>query len=315
MAEEINNEPKWSLVRKILVPVGLGFKDKVLDQVLSRLMVSTLSVLLFFEFLTIPRSYGNIFEMISKISAFLTISLLLYSFKLLKKRIEKFYGMFDEVLAFHTRISVKKNSINTHFIIFIVCSSLCYVSSLCLILFSKELKSLLQPIITGISFEWHYPYTGLFFITWVFIPQYIIFELCNEYYNVLEFSNKFIERYLKYEPNFEIKYEVMEVIKKFEKNETDFKLIVYPMRRHIIMYNLFINFASFALLGYLLHINPYNFNTISSLLLFILFLDFYLIYTQTVIYCKSKVQWKLLTSINTWINTDDQEFVGKIFTN
>ena len=314
--ETIKDIPKWSLVRIILVPFGLSFKYKMLDRVLSALMVSSLSLFLTFISLSIIRSYENIYETLSKISTFLTLIILLYSFILLKKRIEKFFGMYDDVIEFHTKISIEKRLINPNIIVFIICFILCYVSTIYSLLFSKEIKFLLTPtiMINKILIDLHYPIAELSFMNWIFISQLIIFELCDKYYNVLEFSNNFIEWYLKYESNFEIRYKVLEVIEKFKENENDFKLIVYPMRKLIIMFNLLINFSGIAFILYLMHAKSNNLKTNSSVILFLLFLDIYLIYTQTVIHYKSKVQQKLLTSIKIWTNSNGQNFCGTIHT-
>ena len=43
-------------------------------------------------------------------------------------------------------------------------------------------------------------------------------------------------------------------------------------------------------------------------------IDFYYIYTQTVIFFKSRVKHKLMSNIETWINAPDYLFVGEIIT-
>ena len=155
----------------------------------------------------------------------------------------------------------------------------------------------------------HFPLSGFIVLLFSFGLIYLIFELCEKYYNLLEFSNKFIGRYLRYEPNLEIKEKVLEVIENFEENENDFKLIVYPMRKIILFLIISVNICATFLFQHSLETSSKL-----SCLSCIFFFNLYYIYTQTVIHYKSKVKSILLLNIETWINSPDQSFVGKIIT-
>ena len=155
------------------------------------------------------------------------------------------------------------------------------------------------------------PVTSFFCNFSIYFNQFIIYDLCDKYYKILKLSNNIIELYLKYEPSFENRYHIRKVIEKFEENENDFKYIVYPLRK-LIYYNLFIiNLISLFLFKQFIDSNT-CLSTKIYLLITISLWDLFLISTQIIIKFKSRIQTNLLKNISTWINSNNNVFVGKL---
>ena len=301
-------------VRYVLVPFGLSFKFKALDQVLSGLYISILAGLIILVTLSIPTLNNNLLMSIMKIIGLMSLFSILWAYILMKKRIEKFYGMYDEICASYHNIIQNKKNVFTPIIISCICFCLCYSLTFVISIYSVEFNKVFKPFNMSIKFCYHGPITGLMCSFSIFSFQFIIYELCDKYYDLLEFSNQFIEKFLKYKPDFVIRYQVREVIQKFGENENVFNLIVYPMRRLIILIHIFLNFFMISRLKHFNEINACLFTQLSLFSLLFVY-DFYLIYTQTVICLKSRIKNKFLSNIDTWINSSDDHSIGNIVTN
>ena len=297
---------KMDLVKILLIAFGLSLKYKVMDQILNGLIISMLSFLSLFFISTMPL-IADLWVGLEKLCSLCFPITTVCGYILLKRRIKKYYGMYGEISAFDVRFRRNRGNLTWSNLMFFLCFGMCYISSMNFD-FNNEIYSVQTDNIKFYLYH-HIPFTGFIFNLLIFGMIYLIFELCDRYYNLLDFSNKFIERYLKYEPNFEIRYQVLEVIKKFDENENDFKLIVYPMRKIFLI--LFISL--FIRVLFCFH-NSIEITSKLSCLSFIFFIILYYMYTQIVIYYKSKVKSLLLSNIDTWINSPYLTFVGRIIT-
>ena len=303
-----------NLVTLLLAPFGLTFKYKTLDQIISGLLLSLFITSWCFMAAILPFSNRSSTILVLKLTSFICFSSMVLAYILLKRRIEKFYGMYDEIVAFNTKRIPIKNYLDTSLVMFIICS---VCSFFCIIFnpfFYEKFVMIFHPFLSQQFLSYYFFLAIFYYLTMVFNFQFIIHDLCEQYYDLLEFSNQFIEWYLKYKPNFVIRYQVMEVIEKFKENENDFKLIVYPIRKLTFVFYLSLNIRLFFILSDLY--NLYGLYSLYFLLyfLFFIFTNLYYIYTKIVIHFKSKIQNKLLTNIETWIHTSDDQFAGKIIT-
>ena len=248
-----------------------------------------------------------------KISIIVCVISIICGYIIMKRRIEKFHGMYEAVTAFCSKIITDKNKPDTSLWFLYTCFILSYVCMNYMAFHCNEVNKIFQPLKLNIYLYHHIPITGFALIFSIYSCNYLIYELCDNYYNTLEFSNKIIKKYLKYKPDFVIRYKVLEVIKNFDENEKDFKLIVYPMRKILFILIVTINIACLTLTIFLVQLNV---DYISKLLwiLIIFPFDLYFFYTQIKTYFKSEIQRKLLFNIEKWINSSDDSFVGKIIT-
>ena len=298
------------LVRIILMVFGLSLEDKAMDQIMRGLIMSILSFVGLFFIISMP--YNRDFMVVlEKLGALCLLFFTICGYSLLKKRIEKFIGMYGAISAFDVRFRRKRSNVTWSTLILFVCFGMTYVSAIYYSFYNEEFNEIFSVRLNGIKLcvYHHLPLTGFITLLLLFGLIYLNFELCDKYYNSLEFSNKFIEKYLKYEPNLEIKDQVLDVIEEFEENENDFKLIVYPMRKIILMLTISADICFNTLFQH-----SFDVTSILSSFSCIFFFNLYYIYTQTVIHYKSKVKYILLSNIETWINSPDQQFVGKIIT-
>ena len=154
------------LVRYILVLFGLSLKYKTLDQCLSGLIISSLTFLSLMAPLSLTVPNENVYIISIKIFSFSSSLLIVWIYILLKKRIEKFYGMYDEISEYFSKITGVNNKYRENrwsTLALMVCSSLCYISTLVLMV-SEELNKIIKPLNLKISLYHHIPLTGLCFI-------------------------------------------------------------------------------------------------------------------------------------------------------
>ena len=103
------------LVQVILMIFGLSLKYKALDQILSGVLISMLSfVSLFF---IIPYNSDHL---VIKLSALCVALSSMCGYILLKRRTEKFCGMYGEISAFDVRFRRKRSNLAwSNFILFV----------------------------------------------------------------------------------------------------------------------------------------------------------------------------------------------------
>src|ERR1700712_5711458 len=108
-------------VRLVLTLFGLSGKYKSVDQFLSGLFISIMSILCFLLLLAIPVFNYSVSMLITKITSFMITLSLVLAYLLLKKRIGKFYGIYDENTAFNCKITRKQTKSNLSIFMFSIC--------------------------------------------------------------------------------------------------------------------------------------------------------------------------------------------------
>ena len=130
-----------------------------------------------------------------------------------------------------------------------------------------------------------------------FLMQFLYFEFCIHYYNVLNYSNNFIKKFLSFRPDVKICYIIDKVIQDFQENDTQYEKVLAPMRLSIWMSFITFNICIvFELLSVISKLDFAAYSVISSIFTF----NFYLILTQIIILNKSKSQNILLKTIENW---------------
>ena len=135
----------------------------------------------------------------------------------------------------------------------------------------------------------------------MFVIQFIHFEMCYKYYSLLCFYNQIIERFLKFKPNFVIKYLINETIDNFEVNESDLRQTVYPLQTIIVVMNVSNNLFNVFLAIYYWDYN-HHYIYVRVLYIYCFLSNLYFFSTQSLILYKKRIQYILLQNINEWKN-------------
>ena len=159
-----------NIIQVLLMPFGLSYKYKTLDQVLSGLIISFFSIVFLVILISLYAMKHNFLLIIVQICSLIYILSLILGFILLMKRIEKLYGMYEEILAFDTKIRPNKKKIGFSALITIIFFSLTYVCFLLLIFFNQELNKVFEQI----KIHYHGSITGFISFILIFILQFII---------------------------------------------------------------------------------------------------------------------------------------------
>ena len=300
------------LFQYMLVPFGLSFRFASIDYYFSGITVSIFGLF----FVTTVLSFGvfnDIKMVVLKISFLVTVLCLIRSFKLLQQNLEKFYEMYDEILAFDETHTPQTNKFGLSMIIFLLSFMLTYITGMYIVSTNSFINEIFELVNFKVYLYHHFAITSFYFVYWLYVIQFIVFEFLYKYYNVLNFNNKCLERFLCYKPDYLIVYKINDVINKFEENESNLKQIIYPLERTIVTMVLSFNFVMFMeILIYLDHNIDVIFIYMS--ILFMLFMSFYFVFTQTVIFKQRRVETILMKSIDQWKNAPDNAFIGRIVT-
>ena len=292
-----------NLFQYILLPFGLSLRHKTLDYIFSGISSSVFFLMAVTTLLSLPIN-TSIEVILLKISSFGLLFVWIWAYILLNKRSEDLYGMFDAILVFERNRTPKERlKFGFSLILFISCLMLSYVLSIHFTLSNIEFNLIFAPVQFEILFYHHAPLTFLFLIYWVFVIQFIHFEFCYKYNNLLKFSNTVIERYLSYRPDFVIRYQINEVIENFVENDKQFNKIIKPLKSIICLMILFVNFDIF--LTYI--VLGEDRNSITSYLIYSItfIINFYTIVTQIITSIKSEIQNTLIDNINNWRQLTD----------
>ena len=254
-------------------------------------------------FLSLP-FHSSIKIILFKAILLSSVTLLVRAYILMKRRSEDFIGMFDAILRFEENNYQKRRYFGLSFKTFIFCSVISYLSTLCIASFSKDLNEMLAIGHLKLLVYHHIALTGFYFTFWFFVIQYINYELCLRYYSVLNFSIDFIAKFLSFRPDFVIRYQIDEVIEKFEENDQQFNQTVNPLKRIIFPFILSINLMTYLSIsiGNDFITDPFITYTLYTNLLI---QDFYFVFTQISIHFKSNIQNVLINIIRVWKTCDD----------
>ena len=139
------------------------------------------------------------------------------------------------------------------------------------------------------------------FLYLYFVVQFVYYELCYKYYSFLNISNKLINNYIAFNPNFLIRHQIDEVINDFDENRQKCSKTLIPLKRIIWVFIILSN----VLLLFLYQCNiEYNVNTdINNVLfIFIVVINFYTIVTQVIIVKMSMIENILINTLTLWRN-------------
>ena len=295
-----------NLFQYILLPFGLSLEYKTLDNVFSGISFSVFSIYLLTTLMSIPLDL-SMDGLILKTSVLFVFLQLFRSYILLRRERENFFGQLDAVLRFERNKCPKERlKFGFSMISFISCLMLTYVSCVYIMLMNGEVNRLFSNHQVNILLYQHFALTGLYVVCWLFVIQFINFELRHKYYNVLKLSHDFIERYLSFRPNFLIRYQIDEVIDNFKKNIKQFNKTVDPLNRIIIEMMVILNIETYLLISQMKGSDQVQLS--SHFIYFPLtVLNIYFISTQIVIHIKSQIQSILIQKINIWKNSDQTD--------
>ena len=187
-----------NLFQYVLLPFGLSLRYKTLDYIFTGISTSIFGLMVGTTLLSLPMD-SSLNVILAKLVALLVEFFRIWAYVFMRKRSEDLYGMFDAILIFERNKTPKERlKFGFSLILFISCLMLSYVITILLTLLNIEINQLFVPLKFDILFCHHAAVTFLFVIYWTFVIQFIYFEFCYKYYNVLKFSNTVIEKYLSF---------------------------------------------------------------------------------------------------------------------
>ena len=149
------------LFQYMLVPFGLSFRFNSLDYYFTGITISIFGLF----FVTTVLSFGafNDTKMILLKANFLvTVSSMLWSFKLIKQKLEKFYGMYDEILAFDEMYIQSRNTFGFSLIIFLLSFTFTYITGIYVVLTNTFINEIFALAHLKIYLYHHFALTSLF---------------------------------------------------------------------------------------------------------------------------------------------------------
>ena len=283
----------------MLVPLGVSHKFKTLDNIFNGITLSIFGLFL----LTFGLSLATIstkYELIIKLCAFVSTLSRVKSHKVLKNNIKDFLGMTEAIEDFESKRCPNNFSFNYSLILFLLTFLSVYISCVFLVAsspFQDQIFNGFKIVHIKVMLSHHFTFTSFIPIYSTFLLQFLYFEFCIHYYNVLNFSNNFIKRYLSFRPDVRIRYIIDKVIEDFQENDSQYEKFLDPIRKSIWMIYLSFNICfSFELILLLI---KHDFTALAVISM-LFFFNFYFIFTQIFIYNKSKSQKVLLKTIEKW---------------
>ena len=283
------------------MPLGVSHKFKTLDNIFNGITLSIYGLFL----ITFVLSLANItteYELIIKLSAFVCVLTAVKTHKDLKNNIKDFMGMTEAIEDFESRRCPNNCQFSYSLIIFL----LSFLSTYILIAVTIVLSPIQDQIFNGLEIvhikvvlSHHATLTCFNIVYLVFLVQFLYFEFCIRYYNVLNYSNNFIKRYLSYRLDVKITEIIDKLIEDFQENDKQYENFLSPMRNSIWITFLASNVCLICEVILMLINQDY---TVIALIPMIFSTEFYFIFTQIIIYNKSKSQKVLLKTIEKWKN-------------
>ena len=223
-----------NLIQYMLIPVGLSNTSKTFDLIFRSITYSTFLILspvtLFALPLYTPCTHLTSIGM--KLSISICFWSLYSSYRLMKNRIEEFVEMFDEIQVVKNK-RCGQNRCNFSLLFFLVC----YLTTLAMIIhnafFNPARFETIKQVKMKLLLYQHGLITVVVILYWYFVVQFVHFELSWNYYSYLSHSNKIINRYIAFNPNFVIRYQIHQVITNFEENRQKWSQTVTPLKRII----------------------------------------------------------------------------------
>ena len=120
------------LIRFLLTVFGLSRTHKKLDQCLAGLFISAISLFTIMNCLSIDLFEENTLSIVSKVLMILFGISTLLAYILLNQRIDKYYGMYEEIDFYHQKITRNEKNNNISLIYFSIYFILSYIFSLAL---------------------------------------------------------------------------------------------------------------------------------------------------------------------------------------
>ena len=289
-----------NLFQYMLLPFGMTQRHRIMDQIFNGIAVSFFGLMFMTCLLSLPVDI-SLMPVLMKITSLGTQLMWIRAFIFLKRNSENIYGMFDAILDFEGK-QCPKQRLNFGFslILFIICFMSSYIIAIYFTLSNVEFNKLFTLITFKLYLYHHASVTFLYFIYWMFLFQFIYIEFCDKYYNVLKFSINYIKKYFEFRPDFLLRHQIEEVIENFEENDKQFKQNVRPLRKIIIIMVIFVNLQVLVTFSVL----PDSSNCY-HLYILLFFVNFYPIFTQIIIYEKSKIQNILITNIKDWKKSEN----------
>ena len=170
-----------------------------------------------------------------------------------------------------------------------------------IILFNPAFYETLEPVKLKLMFYQHGVITTVVLLYLYFVVQFVNYEMSYKYYSFLNQSNKLINNYIAFNPNFLIRYQIYKVINDFEEIRQKWSKTVIPLKRIIWVFIIFCNFVIISLY----HCNiEHNVNTDFNNVVFsnAFVMNFYTIVTQVVIFKLNMIENILINKLTLWRN-------------
>lgn len=286
-----------NFVEHMSVPLGLTAKHNTLDNIFYGLLVIIILIDIMIIILTITSQIIiNIIMM--KIIIVLVFIYYLFIYLKMSKIIAEYHHMFNAIVIFENH----QYHLNKFARVSIITFILIFLSSyycLAQITLSDEINKIFVSEFMPMRIYEHGIFTQILLCYFIFYMQFIYFEFCNRYYNVLIYSNNLLRKYLAYKPDPYLDAQLKCVLDDFVINQDQFnsvvKLVKYYSLFILITYDLIMIMIVIIILELDIHSNA-----IFILIIYFLIFNFYSIITKFIIHFKSNISPILIDNINSW---------------
>lgn len=216
----------------------------------------------------------------------------------LSKKIKHFHRMFDAIVAFETNQRQNCCRVSVSLISFLLVL-LASLSLLIDLLYDEEINQLFATILVDLRFSQHCLLTAFQIPYLVTTLQFLYYEHCNRYYNVLIYSNQLLQKYLRYKPHPTIDMQLKIVLDDFVINREQFKRVVHSIKNYSMFILQSYNICLILITFICYHIGLHN-SVIVRFILYISTFNLYSIITKALVKSKSKIEQNLIENIVLW---------------
>ena len=302
-----------NLIQYMLIPVGLSNANTTFDLIFRSITYWTFIMLGSVTLYSLPpfESCPRPISLAMKLSIILCLWSLYSSYQFVKIKIKELAEMFDEIqVVRHKRCHQGRCSLSLLLLL------ACYLTTLVMVFhdaffnpasFHNFHNSLQEPIKLKLIVYQQDLVLVVLILYWYFIVQFVHYELSLKYYSYLSQSNKYINKFIAFKPNFVIRHQIHQVITDFEENREKWRQTVIPLKS--IIFQSIVTLNVIIILQYLCNIEYSVSDVFNKLLvLFSFVLNFYSIVTQLFIYKMFSIEDILINTLTLWRDNIDSGY-------
>lgn len=286
-----------NLFTYVLSPFGLTLENKTFEYCFTGIAGSVFGLLFIITFLSLFVSNDSLISIVFKVSIFLGVLCLFWSYHHMRQIQEKLIGMYDEISHWEDKRYVK--SPFTPPLIAFVIAFTTSVSLMFLNFIYNDIyyEMFSHPLLSNVFYKQIFIFTFLS-IYWIFCLQFINLEVLYKYTRLLTHYNKFIAMKRRIRPNPTTRAIIKQTLAKFSVNDSDLKATVHMMNKITSLQILACNMAVISNII----MNMIYISIQSSLLLciFVIIFDIPYAMIQIFFWKKNSVQTSVINNLIQW---------------